>query len=62
MIAGLVIFGLGKSAMQCYAVNEMIAAGVEAFPQEEEQVKRFSSMIYSTMGAVGGILMRFTSG
>ena len=40
----------------------MIAAGMEAFPEQAEQVKRLSSMIYTTMGAVGGILMRFVSG
>lgn len=61
VVAGLVIFGLGKSAMQCYAVNEMIAAGVEAFPEEEEEVRRLSSLIYTSIGSIGAIVMRFTS-
>ena len=40
----------------------MIAAGLEVFPNEEEQVKRFSSGIYTTIGSVGAIVMRFVSG
>ena len=47
--------------MQCYSVNEMIAGGVKAFPEEEEQVKKFSPAIYTTSGSIGALMMRFTS-
>ena len=36
VVEGLIIFGIGNSTMQCYAV------------------KRFSSIIYSALGSVGG--------
>ena len=39
----------------------MIAAGIETFPDEDQQVKRLSSGIYTTVGSIGAIIMRFTS-
>ncbi len=35
VVVGLVLFGMGKSMMQCYVVNELIEAGFESFPDHE---------------------------
>ena len=52
---------MGKIAMQCYSVNEMIAGGIEAVPQEEDQVKKFSPVIYTTGSSVGALIIQYTS-